>query len=109
MAYFDNASTTFPKPEIVYDFMDSFYRESGVNVGRGRYSLEKSAVNIVDDTRDRIKKLFHAPAKEVIFTPTATIALNMIIQGLMSENIKNVYISPFEHNAVTRLLHQYVA
>ena len=107
MAYFDNASTTFPKPEIVYDFMDSFYRESGVNVGRGRYSLEKSAVNIVDDTRERIKKLFHAPAKEVIFTPTATIALNMIIQGLMSENIKNVYISPFEHNAVTRLLHQY--
>ena len=58
MAYFDNASTTFPKPEIVYDFMDSFYRESGVNVGRGRYSLEKSAVNIVDDTRERIKKLF---------------------------------------------------
>ena len=107
MAYFDNASTTFPKPEIVYDFMDSFYREAGVNVGRGRYSLEKSAVNIVDDTRERIKQLFHAPAKEVIFTPTATIALNMIVQGLMSENIKNIYISPFEHNAVTRLLHQY--
>ena len=107
MAYFDNASTTFPKPEMVYDFMDSFYRKSGVNVGRGRYSLEESAVNIVDDTRERIKKLLHAPAKEVIFTPTATIALNMIIQGLMSENIKNIYISPFEHNAVTRTLHHF--
>ena len=33
IAYFDNAATTFPKPEIVYRFMDKFYRECGVNVG----------------------------------------------------------------------------
>ncbi len=105
MAYFDNASTTFPKPEKVYSFMDSFYRRFGVNVGRGRYALEENAGSIVDDTRNRIKNLFHAPYKNVIFTPTATIALNMIIQGLVDENIKNIYISPFEHNAVTRLTH----
>ena len=105
MAYFDNASTTFPKPEQVYDYMDAFYRRCGVNVGRGNYSLEESAGNIVEDTRNCIKKLLHAPAKQVIFTPTATIALNMIIQGLVTDEKKNVYISPFEHNAVTRVLH----
>ena len=27
MAYFDNAATTFPKPECVYDFMDGFIEE----------------------------------------------------------------------------------
>ena len=107
MAYFDNASTTFPKPEVVYEFMDKFYRSSGVNVGRGRYSLEETAVGIVNSTRQELKNLFHAPAKNIIFTPTATIALNMIIQGLLSEKIKNIYISPFEHNAVTRILHNY--
>ena len=31
MAYFDNAATTYPKPDCVYDFMDSFYRSSGAN------------------------------------------------------------------------------
>ena len=29
MAYFDNAATTYPKPDCVYDFMDSFYRSGG--------------------------------------------------------------------------------
>ena len=31
----------------------------------------------------------------------------MIIQGMLKTNIKNVYITPFEHNAVTRVLHAY--
>ena len=29
MAYFDNAATTYPKPDEVYSFMDSFYRTHG--------------------------------------------------------------------------------
>jgi selenocysteine lyase/cysteine desulfurase len=32
-AYFDNAATTFPKPEEVFPFMDLFYRKYGVNDG----------------------------------------------------------------------------
>ena len=39
MAYFDNAATTFPKPDCVYQYMDEFYRKNGANVGRGRYGL----------------------------------------------------------------------
>lgn len=31
--YFDNAATTFPKPEEVYQFMDTFYRAYGGNAG----------------------------------------------------------------------------
>ena len=34
-AYFDNAATTYPKPNAVYDYMDKFYRENGGNAGRG--------------------------------------------------------------------------
>ena len=29
MAYFDNAATTYPKPECVYSFMDEFYLNHG--------------------------------------------------------------------------------
>lgn len=107
MAYFDNAATTYPKPEEVYSFMDRFYRECGASVGRGHYSLSKSTAQMVAETRALIQDLLHCPAKQVVFTPTATIALNMIIQGVIGTGIKNIYISPFEHNAVTRTLHQY--
>lgn len=107
MAYFDNAATTYPKPECVYVFMDEFYRKSGGNVGRGDHSMSATAGGLVSDTRKKLQELFHCPAKQVIFTPTATIALNMIIQGIIAGGAKNVYISPFEHNAVTRTLHRF--
>lgn len=107
MAYFDNAATTFPKPECVYRAMDSFYREYGGSIGRGAHSKAKSSAALASDTRSMLQELFHAPTREVIFTPTATIALNMIIQGIIKTGIKNVYISPFEHNAVTRVLYAY--
>jgi selenocysteine lyase/cysteine desulfurase len=75
-------------------------------MGRGGKG-EKTGAEIVAETRMMLKELLHAPSYEVIFTPTATLALNMIIQGMLKTNIKNVYITPFEHNAVTRVLHAY--
>ena len=84
MAYFDNAATTFPKPECVYEYMDRFYRESGGSAGRGQYALAQNAGSLIADTRARIKELLHCPAKQVVFTPTATIALNIIIQGIFA-------------------------
>ena len=107
MVYFDNAATTFPKPECVYDNMDKFYRSNGGSYGRGQHAQAQTAGNLVADTRARIKELLHCPAKQVIFTPSATIALNIIIQGIIKDNAKNIYISPFEHNAVTRTLYAY--
>lgn len=105
--YFDNAATTYPKPEEMYQFMDKFYREQGGNAGRGQYKLAAEASKIVYDTRRFIKLLLNCENKDVIFTPSATIALNMVIQGSINDSIHNVYISPFEHNAVTRTLYEY--
>lgn len=51
VAYFDNAATTYPKPESVYDFTDRFYRECGVNVGRGQHKLASKASALVQETR----------------------------------------------------------
>ena len=107
MAYFDNAATTFPKPDCVYTFMDEFYRQSGGSAGRGSYALANSARGIIDETRTLLQELLHCPAKQVVFTPTATIALNIVIQGMIKSGVKNIYITPFEHNAVTRTLYYY--
>lgn len=109
MAYFDNAATTYPKPKDVYAFMDFFYRLSGGNAGRGHYKQAESAGKLIADTRAMLKTILHCPSKQVIFEPTATISLNMIIQGNILNGARNIYISPFEHNAVTRVLHHYEA
>ena len=107
MAYFDNAATTYPKPETVYQSMDQFQRQTGGSFGRGNYEFSNSAKGMVDDTRKAIKQLLHCPAKQVVFEPSATISLNIIIQGIIQKGARNIYISPFEHNAVTRTLHHY--
>lgn len=107
MAYLDNAATTYPKPECVYAAMDMFYRTCGASVGRGISSEAESAANMIGETRSLIRSLLNCPNKEVIFTPSATIALNMIIQGMISRGMKHFYISPLEHNAVVRTLHHF--
>lgn len=105
-AYFDNAATTFPKPECVYEFMDSFYRSAGANAGRGQYKISAASSKVIFETRELLQELLQCKNKQVIFTPTATLALNMLIQGIVRKAGKvTVYISPFEHNAVTRTLH----
>lgn len=107
MAYFDNAATSYPKPDEVYSFMDSFYRNFGGSAGRGQYTMANTAKGMIDETRSLLSELLHCPAKQVIFTPTATIALNMIIQGVIQKGAGSIYISPFEHNAVTRTLRNF--
>lgn len=107
MAYFDNAATTFPKPDSVYTCMDQFYRANGASVGRGNHEKAASASQLVSKTRLQIQALLSCPAKQVVFTPTATIALNIIIQGLICGEKKTVYTTPFEHNAVTRTLYHF--
>lgn len=105
IAYFDNAATTFPKPECVYQAMDEFARKCGVSLGRGQHKLSSKASFIADETRELLLSLFHSTNKKVVFTNTATEALNIILKGINIPENANVYITPFEHNAVTRTLH----
>ena len=102
IAYFDNAATTFPKPNCVYDFADAFYRSSGGNIGRGGNALAVASGEIARRAKANMRELYNAPNREVVFTASATDALNRILLGLGLGADDNIYISPFEHNAVTR-------
>ena len=103
-AYFDNAATTYPKPNAVYDYMDKFYRENGGNAGRGQYKLAATPSRVIFETRKMIQKVLQCENKDVIFAPSATLAMNMVLQGIVEHDM-HIYISPFEHNAVTRTIH----
>ncbi|MDR0696931.1 MAG: aminotransferase class V-fold PLP-dependent enzyme [Christensenellaceae bacterium] len=105
VAYFDNAATTYIKPTEVHDFMHSFYSMNSINLRRTNHELSQNSVNIVSDTRKMLLKLFNAGTDySVVFTATATEAINIILQGQNFHKTLNVYISPFEHNAVYRTL-----
>lgn len=105
MIYFDNAATTFPKPDCVWDAVDHFQRNFAVNVGRGGYALAQTASDVVDSARMKMAKLVKASSPEqVFFSPSATVATNQIILSLPWDAHQVVYLSPFEHNAVARPL-----
>lgn len=100
--YLDNAATTYPKPEIVYKEMDSFYRNFGGNAGRGANPLARRAMALVTETRSMLQDWLEAP--EVVFSSSATIALNTVIFGARLRRGDVVYVSPFEHNSTLRPL-----
>lgn len=107
MIYLDNAATTFPKSNRVYETMDFYLRNKCVNAGRGGYKLAREATQLIDDTKRSLLSLLKLPQqRQVIFTPSATIALNQIIFGLEWDKFKNIYVTPFEHNAIMRPLHK---
>ena len=105
MTYFDNAATTFPKPDIFYEKFIENIRLCGVNGSRGKYKKAAGMKNIEQSLRSSLAEYFGInEPNRVIFTASATVALNQVLQGLDYAKIKTVYISPFEHNSVYRPL-----
>lgn len=105
MIYLDNAATTYPKSENVYRALDEANRELAFNSGRGSYKSARMATQVMDGVRNKILKLVKADNRaDVIFTPSITVALNQILQGISFVKGDVVYLSPYEHNAVARVL-----
>jgi cysteine desulfurase family protein len=103
-AYLDNAATSWPKPETVYQAVDRFMREVGATPGRGGHRREENAAHIADQARAALAELFHAPDPDgVVFTMNATQALNMALKGLLQPG-DHVITSSIEHNAMWRPL-----
>lgn len=103
MIYLDNSATTFPKPECVYEIIDKTSRNA-FNAGRGAYNQSKDALKTIDNARIEIASFVNANPSKVIFTSSATEALNTIINGIGIKDGDNVYVTPFEHNAIIRTL-----
>ncbi len=107
MVYLDNAATTFPKPECVYAAMDKMNREGAVNAGRGAYKLAQEASRLIVDTKQLIRQLVHLDVSAaVVFSPSVTIAMNQIVNGLELRDKAVIYVSPYEHNAVARTVYE---
>ena len=105
MIYFDNSATSFPKPEIVYHFMESFYRKYGVNPGRSGFDAAIHTEEMVHGTRKLLTDLFNgSDPNRLTFSYNASDSLNIIIQGL-AEKGDHVVTTMLEHNSVLRPLY----
>lgn len=103
--YLDNAATTFPKPSEVYNFMNDFYRENGVNPGRTGCDLALVAEKIIRETRQMLMAFFGAKGdyNRLVFSYNASDSLNIIINGV-TKNGDHIVSTMVEHNSVLRPL-----
>ncbi|MBA5934512.1 aminotransferase class V-fold PLP-dependent enzyme [Weissella confusa] len=101
MIYFDNASTSFPKPVEVIQGVQSLMENSSGNAMRTT-STEKT--DIVFETRKKIAKPFNVKfPTSIVFTSNSTESLNTIIEGYLKPG-DHVVSSAIEHNSVVRPL-----
>jgi cysteine desulfurase family protein len=104
MIYLDNAATSFPKPEAVYQALDRFARQDLANPGRAGHKMALAAERALDDARHLLNQLFHGDGPErFVFTLNCTDALNMAFKGVLSEG-DHVITTDLEHNSVSRPL-----
>ena len=104
MIYLDNSATTYPKPKQVRFAVDYALTHYGANPGRSGHWMSMKASKMIFQTRERIADFFHLNSEEnVIFTPSCTYALNMVIKGVLKQG-DHVIISSLEHNSVLRPL-----
>ena len=100
--YADNAATTPVSPEVLSAMMPAFndcYGNPSSLHEKGREALE-----LLDDARERIAKVFNCLPSEIYFTSGGTESDNWAIRGaamrLKAKGKNHIITSKIEHHAV---------
>ncbi|MEI0524487.1 aminotransferase class V-fold PLP-dependent enzyme [Brachyspira murdochii] len=101
--YFDNSTTSFPKPKEVAEEMYNFIMNVGGTYGRVNTKRGKETTQKIEECREILAKKFIGTKNDanIIFTSGATRSVNDILIGLNLHDCK-ILISALEHNAVLR-------
>lgn len=103
MIYFDNAATSYPKPDVVYDEINRVMRSCG-NPGRGSHKMAIESGKYILDARQEICQLFNIKnPMRVVFTLNTTDSLNIALKGFLKSG-DHVITSSMEHNSMIRPL-----
>lgn len=101
MVYFDNAATTYPKPQSIQFAVSDAVKSYGGNPGRSGHRVSMRVSEKVFEVRQKVAAFFDAEPENVVFTVNCTHALNMAIKGVM-EGGGHIITSCLEHNSVLR-------
>jgi cysteine desulfurase/selenocysteine lyase len=101
-AYLDSAVST-QKPRQVLDAMREFYEHSYTNVHRSVYRLAERATEGFEGARRKVAAFVNAPSeRDVIFTRSATEALNLVAYAWGLDNLEKgdlVVVTELEHHS----------
>src|SRR5215813_6784363 len=102
VAFLDSAASS-QKPRQVLDAMRDFYEHSYSNVHRGVYRLAERATTGYETGRSKVAAFVNAPSeREVIFTRSATEALNLVAYAWGLDNLGPgdvVVVTDLEHHS----------
>jgi cysteine desulfurase / selenocysteine lyase len=102
VAFLDSAASA-QKPRQVLDAMRDFYEHSYANVHRGVYRLAERATTGYETARTKVAGFVNAPSeREVIFTRSATEALNLVAYAWGLDNLGPgdvVVVTDLEHHS----------
>jgi len=106
--YFDNAATSFPKPEPVFRAIDHYLRHAG-NPGRGGHSFSLAGARAIFEARESIAEFLGIVETErLLFTPGCTESINIVLKGMVRQGTlgrgDRVVTTNMEHNSVMRPL-----
>ena len=102
--YFDNAATSWPKPETTVRAVESCLRETGGSPGRSGHSMSIDAGRAIFNAREALAGLLGIDDPlRIVLTKNATEAINIAVFGLLKPG-DHVITSSVEHNSVMRSL-----
>lgn len=108
--YFDNAASSFPKPDAVIGAAADFLRSCG-NPGRGAHAFALEGARKIFEAREKVAEFLGVKQTErLVFTPGCTASLNMALKGFAAAGGLGkgdlVIVSSLEHNSMMRPLQQ---
>ncbi len=102
MFYLDNAATTWPKPDVVYQTQDEAFRQM-FSPKRGTNKASRDGKSRLMEARQVLARFFNIGRPErICFTAGCTHALNLAIQAFPWEPGDGIVISAVEHHALSR-------
>lgn len=101
LVYLDSAATS-QKPREVIDAVREFYEKYNAPIHRSMYPLGDMATGRYEGVREKAAQFLGADVREVVFTKSATEAVNLVCFGWARHHIKEgdeIIVSLGEHHA----------
>jgi cysteine desulfurase / selenocysteine lyase len=102
LVYLDNAASA-QKPKAVLDRMQYAYTHEYANVHRGLHYLANAATEAYEGAREKVRAFLKAARpEEIVFTRSATEAINLVAYTFARERVKpgdEIVLSIMEHHS----------
>jgi cysteine desulfurase/selenocysteine lyase len=107
LVYLDSGATS-QKPNSVIDAESNFYRQHNAAAHRGAHQLAEEATTAMENARAIVAKFIGADVDEVVFTKSATEALNLVAYAMGNaptgtrvhlDSSHSIVVTEMEHHA----------